>query len=264
MKNILRLTILALGAVVFSTACSEKIDIKTKNSDPQVVIEANISDQPGPHYVLVTKSALFTDNNTLKGVPSAVIVISDDAGNSDTLTELLPGFYQTNTIQGVVGRNYRIQATVEGTTYESYSKMEPPVDIDSILVYYETGFDGKTESEAEIVVRDPAGIANYYRVVSYKRNQVSTGFNVQRDRLWDGKLRNFNVPDDDGLVTGDTLKVDLLSINERAFTYFDQFNDNQNNFGAPAAPANPDPVFTPATLGYFSAHSITSKTIIVP
>ncbi|HRG90205.1 MAG TPA: hypothetical protein PLW44_14360, partial [Chitinophagales bacterium] len=65
------------------------------------------------------------------------------------------------------------------------------------------------------------------------------------------------------LVTGATLTVELRSIDERSFIYFDQFNDNQNNFGAPAAPANPDPVFTPSCLGYFSAYSVKTKTIIV-
>lgn len=264
MKNIVRSILILASALALNTACTEKIDLKLKNADPQVVIEGNLSDQPGPHYVIVTKSKRFDENNTFAGVPDALVIISDDAGNTDTLTQpLLPGLYLTSTMQGVVGRRYHLQVTVEGVTYESYSTMQPPVDIDSVLVYEETNFQGETETEAEIVVRDPLGVRNCYRVVSYRHERPSTGFNVQNDRLWDGKLRNFNVPDDDDLVAGDTLRVDLWSIDEQVHTYFDQFNSNQNNFGAPAAPANPDPVFVPATLGYFSAHSIKSKTLIV-
>ena len=264
MKKILNHILLLTGIALAGTSCEEKIDIKVKNGTPKVVVEANISDQPGPYYVLVSKSKLFNEDNNIQGVAGATVVISDDAGNSDTLTEpFIAGLYQTNTIQGVVGRNYRIQVTVEGVTYESFSQMQPPVDIDSLYVFYETNFEGEQESEAEIIVRDPAGVSNFYRLVSYKHGKQSNGFNVQRDRLWDGKLRNFNVPDDGDLVTGDTLTVELRSIDERSFIYFDQFNDNQNNFGAPAAPANPDPVFTPSCLGYFSAYSVKTKTIIV-
>lgn len=250
-------------AAVINSSCTEKIDLKLKNSTPQLTIEGNISDEPGPYYVIVTKSRLYNEDNSFTGFPSALVVISDDAGNTDTLTEPIAGLYQTNSIQGTVGRTYHLQVTAEGKMYESYCKMQPPVDIDSIVLDEETNFQGETKKIADILVRDPAGVPNYYRVISYLNGDRSSGFDEHSDRLWDGKLRSFNVPHSD-FHTGDTLKVDLLSLDEHVHTYFDQFNQNQNNFGAPAAPANPDAVFTPYALGYFSAHSIKSKTVIIP
>lgn len=261
--NIIRgLAILTIAAIATSS-CSEKIDLKLNNSDPQFVIEGNLSDKPGPYYVILTKSKLFTDDNQITGIPAAQVVISDDAGNTDTLTEAVAGLYLTNSIQGTVGRTYRLQVLVEGQTFESYCKMPPAVDFDSIALSTETDFRGNVKRNADIIVRDPAGVQNQYRVVSTLNSSVSGGFNIHRDRLWDGKLRSFGVPQDD-FTAGDTLTVDLWSIDEHIYTYFSQFNQNQNNFGAPAAPANPDPVYTPAALGYFSAHSVKSKTIIIP
>ena len=263
MKNVLRIIMLCSVAALVNSSCTEKINLKLKNSTPQLTIEGNVSDKPGPYYVILTKSKLYTENNSFTGLPSAVVVISDDAGNSDTLTEPIAGLYQTNSIQGTIGRTYHIQVTSEGTTYESYCKMPQPVDIDSIVLSTETDFKGKVKNKADILVQDPAGIPNFYRVISYLNSDMSSGFDIHRDRLWDGKLRSFGVPHSD-FHAGDTLQVDLMSLDERIYTYYRQFNQNDNNFGAPAAPANPDAVFTPAALGYFSAHSIKSKTIIIP
>ena len=263
MKNVLRIILIVSIAAIINSSCTEKIDLNLKNSTPQLTIEGDLSDKPGPYYVILTKSRLYDEDNSFTGLPSALVIISDDAGNTDTLTKPIAGLYITNSIQGTIGRTYKLSVTAEGTTYESYCKMQPPVDIDSILLSTETDFEGKVKAKADIEVRDPAGVLNFYRVISYLNGDMSSGFEVNRDRLWDGKLRSFDVPHSD-FKSGDTLQVDLLSLDEPAYNYFRQFNQNDNNFGAPAAPANPDPAFTPAALGYFSAHSIKSKTIIIP
>ena len=259
MRDIFRITVLAAFVVLVHTSCSEKIDLKLKDSEPRIVIEGWLSDKPGPYFVGVTKSRLYSENNQFEGVPAATVIISDDAGNRDTLIEAtLAGLYQTSFIQGTVGRTYRLDVTVEGTTYTSLCKMNPPVDIDSVVVTPETNFQGETELEAELYIRDPAGVRNFYRVF----NVNSGNYNVYSDLLWDGKIRDLNIPDND-LASGDTLVTELWSLDEHIYTYFDQFDQNQNNFGASAAPANPDPVFTPPTLGYFTAHSVKRNTLIV-
>jgi hypothetical protein len=263
MNNYWRLlSVIVLGGMIVSS-CTEKIDLDLKNSEPQLVIEGNLSDQPGPYYVLLTKSRLYNADNAFTGIAGATVVLSDDAGNTDTLTSSMDGLYQTNSIQGVVGRTYHLQVTSEGKTYDSYCLMPPPVDIDSIVITEETDFSGKTKKVAHILVRDPAGVQNNYRVVSEVQGAYSSGFSVHSDRLWDGKQRSFNVPQSD-YKSGDTLTVNLWSISEPVYQYFREFNQNENNFGAPAAPANPTTLFTPFALGYFSAHSIKSKTVIVP
>ena len=262
-KNRLRSILLVAVAAMINSSCTEKINLKLNDSSPRLTIECSVNDGPGPYYVILTKSRLYAENNAFTGLPSAQIIISDDAGNSDTLTEAIAGLYRTSTLQGTVGRTYKISITTEGTTYQSICKMPPPVDIDSLEIIDETNFKGEVKKNANIYVRDPAGVQNDYRVTSVLNDSLSTGFHIHSDRLWDGKLRTFNVPQGD-LHSGDKLKVNLLSIDAHIYTYFSQFNQNQNNFGAPAAPANPDPVYTPSALGYFSAHSIKSKTIIVP
>lgn len=252
------------AAVLLNTACTEKIDLDLKNSTPELVIEGYINDQPGPYYVALTKSKLYNEDFNFKGVTGAVVVMSDDAGNTDTLMESgIQGLYNTNTIQGVVGRTYHLEVTADGKTFHSYCMMHPPVEIDSIIITEETGFNGEKRLDGEIQVTDPPGLGNSYRVVSTLEGYQSSGFSVHTDRLWDGKIRNFDIPHSD-FESGDTVNVELWSIDEHVYNYFSEFNQNQNNFGAPAAPANPTPVFTPGTLGYFSAHSVKKMSRIVP
>lgn len=262
-KQLIHTAFMLSAAVLFNTACTEKIDLDLKNSTPELVIEGYINDQPGPYYVALTKSKLYNEDFNFKGVTGAVVVMSDDAGNTDTLMESgIQGLYNTNTIQGVVGRTYHLEVTADGKTYNSYCRMYAPVAIDSIIIEEETGFDGEKRLDCEIQVTDPVGVGNSYRVVSTQEGFISTGFSVHTDRLWDGKIRNFNIPR--SFESGDTINVELWSIAPHVYTYFDEFNQNQNNFGAPAAPANPTPVFTPGTLGYFSAHSVKKMSRIVP
>ena len=259
MKNMVRIIFLVSVVAMMNSSCTEKIDLKLKSSTPQITVEGRISDQSGPYSVVITKSRLYTQDNSFTGLSSAFVVISDDEGNTDTLKEIRAGLYQTNSIQGVVGRTYKLSLTVEGTTYTSSCKMPPPVDIDSIVFSTEKDFKGNIKHKAEMLVRDPAGVANAYRIFSVMDGYYS----VEHDRLWDGKKRNFEINHSD-FGSGDTLQMELWSVDERIYNFFSEFNQNQNNFGTPAAPANPDPLFTPAALGFFSAHSIKSKTVIVP
>jgi hypothetical protein len=262
-KNIFRIVCAVVVSIIAQTSCTEKIDLKLKNSSPQLVIEGSVNDNAGPYFVYISKSKLYYQDNTFIGVSSAVVIISDDAGNRDTLTETIAGIYQSHTLQGTVGRTYKLEVTTEGTTYISLCKMPAPVDIDSIEITTETDTRGNTKNRADILVRDPAGVQNQYRVISYLNDTISGGFHIHSDRLWDGKLRSFGVPQS-GFKTGDSLRVDLQSIDAPIYTYFSEFNQNQNNFGAPAAPANPDPVYTPAALGYFNAYSVKTKTVVAP
>jgi hypothetical protein len=248
-------------AVIISTSCTEKIDLKLKNSEPQLVIEANVNDQAGPYYVILTKSRLYYESNQLTVVEGAVVVLSDDAGNVDSLQQILPGLYQTQSIQGSAGRTYHLQVNVDGTLYESYCKMPLPVDIDSVTLFEDRRLNGDVGTRARVYFTDPAGVRNQYRITSVRNEEDSRGFDLHRDRLWDGKQRNYEVSSSD-LEPGDTIITKLLSIDERIYEYMNVIENN--GFGQTAAPANPSSIYTPFALGYFSAHSIKSRTIIVP
>lgn len=139
--------ILFVGLMVFSgwlfTTCEDRfkpeIDPGYQN---QLVVEGTISNQPGPYTV---KLSLSTPPDNLEYIPLTgyQVLIMDDFGNAEQLTEIENGIYQTDTngLQGVVGRKYKIRITATGgKTYASpYQELLQPVGIDTVypkLEYY--------------------------------------------------------------------------------------------------------------------------------
>ncbi len=131
--------LLGLTALATLIACVEEYwpDVKF-DSDYLLFIEGKITNEPGPYQIKLAKSVAIedyeiADNNVLA---RANVVISDNLGNSEVLTEVSPGTYQTSTngIRGVVGREYKISiSTDDGRKYESkFEKLLEPINIESL------------------------------------------------------------------------------------------------------------------------------------
>ncbi|MFM2018743.1 MAG: hypothetical protein RL007_2399 [Bacteroidota bacterium] len=244
-----------------ATSCQKVIEIELNESDPQVVIEANITDQAGPYTVTVTKSVGFSSDNSFPAVTGAFIVVNDDAGNADTLIETSPGIYQTNSFQGVPGRTYTINVSVDGIIYTAQSTMPPLVTFDSI-VYVTSGGFGGTQYYIIPEWQDPAGVKNYYRCVEYVNGERVFAFlydDVYSDGLVNGQpILNFET----SLESGDTVDVEFQCIDPATYLYFYSMEQTANN--NTAAPANPESNFNNDALGYFSAHTYAKRRIILP
>src|SRR6187551_2496352 len=100
--------IITILATVMIASCEKEISIDLNSSSPQIVIEGNISDEPGPYTVKISKTVNFSEANVFPPVTGALVVISDNTGVIDTLTETLPGSYLTNTITGTQGNTYTL------------------------------------------------------------------------------------------------------------------------------------------------------------
>ena len=64
---------------------------------------------------------------------------------------------------------------------------------------------------------------------------------------------------------GDTVWVDLLSIDKASYDYFNTLNNILTSDRSPTslAPANPNTNLTNGALGYFAAYSVDSRMIIL-
>lgn len=245
-------------AAVFAS-CQEVIDIELNSRDAAIVIEANITDQAGPYTVLISKSVNFSDPNVFPGVSGAFVVISDDAGNIDTLVETAGGVYIASNIQGVSGRTYTLRVVAEGKTYTAHSTMQPAITLDSLVVETNGGFGGPY-----IIPQwqDPAGQGNRYRCIEYVNSERVGAFlydDAFSDGLVNGRpLLNFTTE----LETGDTVLVELHCIDAANYLYFFSMEQTANN--NTAAPANPESNFDNGALGYFNAHTVSVKTVVIP
>ena len=109
-----------------------------------LVIDAVLTDNPGPYYVKLSLSTGL-DFPVYNPVLNAEVAIVDNLGNSENLSETEPGTYITTSpdYTGIIGRQYILQIhTQEGKYYESeYEALTAPVQIDSVygeIEYYQS------------------------------------------------------------------------------------------------------------------------------
>jgi hypothetical protein len=266
MKNInvsIKLSLMFAFGIVLC-ACQEKIDLDLKNAEPQLVIEGIVTNQPGAFGVGLTKSKLYDEDNTPLFVIDATVWISDDAGNTDTLSQVQPGIYVSQPKTGIPGTTYTLKVWHENVLYQSVSRMPYPVNVDSIYYQEVAGFTDPNDlsRRSYVIINDPVSVPNYYVMKTWVNSKLRGSVRVYSDRLWDGKPRNLRAPGSD-LEVGDTVTVEVRSIDKSVFDYFYELQQNNGNMGQPAAPANPTSNINPKTLGYFSAYSITTITDIV-
>lgn len=247
-----------LLAIALLASCQQVIDVELNSKDAAIVIEANITDEPGPYTVLISKSVNFSDPNTFPGVSGAFVVMSDNAGNIDTLVETSAGVYVAATIQGVPGRTYTIRVTADGKTYTAQSSMPNAITLDSLVVEASGGFGG-----AYIIPQwqDPLGTGDHYRCIEYVNGERVGAFlydDAFSDGLVNGQpLLNFETQ----LESGDTVRVEFQCIDAANYLYFYSMEQTANN--NTAAPANPESNFDNDALGYFNAHTVSVRSVVI-
>jgi len=108
-------------------SCVTEYQPDTVSLPPALVVEGQITDQPGPYTVRLTRTADYSYKTLNLLETGAVVSIEDNQGNRETLREQAPGgVYQTRVggIQGVAGRTYKLTIqTKSGTRYESVPEL---------------------------------------------------------------------------------------------------------------------------------------------
>lgn len=253
-KNIASLMFIA-GIVA---SCKETIDLPLNDQSGKLVIEGNITDGLNPAVVLVSKTTNYKDTLFFDGQTGAVVVIEHN-GVFDTLAEVYKGVYGSNSLKSVAGTTYTMTVNFGGKTYTSISTAPPSVAIDSGYTVPNFRGDGVRPVAA---FRDPAGVTNYYKGDLYKNGEYIRTFEVADDRLTDGKEKTVRFSGDRKYVSGDVIRIVLNSLDKGAYQYF--YTLSVNSSAQSAAPANPTSNISGAVLGYFSAHTETDVSFLIP
>jgi len=170
MKNqgIYKIQYVFLCWLIFSS-CTKEIDLGLEKSPKRIVIDGNVYNTPGPYYVRVTFSNPALSNKLgdggieyAEGIKNAQVIISDNAGNIDTLIHSPDslrgyakfyrnrttidslyrqdinyfngekGFYQTTKLRGVPGRTYTLKVIYNNQEYLATAFMPPVTALDSV------------------------------------------------------------------------------------------------------------------------------------
>ena len=265
MKNIF-LIIISLFLVI---SCEREIDLNLEDQSGNIVIEANVTDQAGPYTVRITKSVSFTQSNSYPGVENAQVTLSDNLGQTENLQHIGNGIYQASSFQGQSGRTYTLKVQTDGKEYTSQSKMPEAIQFqgleqDSFMVAGETSY-----TLLPIFV-DPPALGNRYLFTYSVNDNPKKYFSEFSDNVNNGapNQRPLILPndDEDGNVkvkVGDKITVKMQCIDDAVYIFYSALLQLSGGGGGGVTPTNPPSNISNGALGYFSAHTVSVKTIVI-
>ncbi|HEX5151638.1 MAG TPA: DUF4249 family protein [Parafilimonas sp.] len=263
MKNIFSITFIAL----LFTSCEKVIDVDYKDNQSKIIIEGNITNETGPYFVKITRSIPLEEAGTYPAINDAVVTISDDAGNSETLTPQGNGMYNTNTLKGVEGRTYTLTVQTENQTCTAQSTMPQRVPFDSIKVEPIVVF-GDTEYNLIPVYYDPIEKGNNYRFVLSVNDTLINQHFMQNDDIKNGAVNTFRLEINDEdlkLKPGDFVSVTMQCIDKNVASYYTALVQMADSGpGGGTTPNNPPNNISNGALGVFSAHTTETRIVTIP
>ncbi len=268
------LWILSLGL----TSCEDVIDLDLPSTDPQLVVEGWLTNEPVEQEVRLSLSAPYFENAELPGVSGALVVLFDGENPVDTFAERTDaaGFYASD-YQLSAGGFYSVYIlSPDGKEYQSQPQLLESVPaIDSIYAKFRE--ESPFEDEGYYVfinTREPAGIGDHYRWRQYINGEFQNepfDLNYASDEFVDGNpIIDFEVATAPAQV-GDTVRIDQMTISREAFDYLQQVQQQTafvgSLFDTPPAPIPGnfrnlnDPEDEP--LGFLGVSGLTFAEIVI-
>ncbi len=257
--------IFIFSLMVLFTSCEKVIELDLENTEPTLVIEGNITNQPGPYFVKLTKTLPLDQSSIYPGVENAQIIISDDVGTVDTLKYTMNGIYATSKLNGVEGRTYKLIVKSEGMTYEAKSTIPQNVQFESIRINKFT-FAGEDQNVVIPIYKDPTTLGNNYNFRLTVNDTLDNSYFVWNDNTNNGVVNQRSLRSNNGnLVSGDKVKIEMQCLDIRPYNYY--FTLSQLASSGPSGgttPSNPPNNISGGALGLFSAHTTQSREIVIP
>ena len=236
--------------IVLLSSCEKDIEIDYHQVPSLYVVEASVSNTNMEARISRTQN--MDDNSSKSDINNAVVVITGDDGSNNQLKYLSNGRYYSSS-RGVPGVTYTITVDIDGEHFTSTSTMQNKPTINSFRVIRK-----KIATEwfqiGELKFQDLPNEDNWYFMHIY-HNDLGYRWAVLDDRNDPNQERQqlftfFREGEggSDVLRDGDDLRIELYTIDQRAYDYLFSMQMMENTG------TNPIPNFSGGCLGFFSAH----------
>lgn len=238
-------------------SCEKEIQIDVDETDPKLVIEAQMSNRMGDAIVILTNSRNLNDSSSPEKITGAEIYITEIESQAIfTLNETEEGIYKNENLQGEIGKTYYLEILLpNGQTFSSLQTM--PIMVDLHEVRYEEKDSPFADDEDDPtfdlrpIFMDPLGIDNYYQYIITRNGIKEKGIFINKDLGFDGEENSQRLSIEANY--GDIIRVDLHNVTPSAYDFLlgAQLNLSQ----ATATPTNPISNIEGDALGYFKVFS---------
>ena len=236
-------------------SCEDVITIDLDKGESQLAIDALILVDRGAQSIRLTKTADYFDNSTkAPGASGAFVRIESSLGQSFDFTEDLsnPGTYRNSTsIIGTTGEIFYLKIQYEGQGFTASSRLARTTLIDSLYQEERAAeFGNEAGKYLYFAARDSAGPGDYCWIKyslngqeDLRYNRLGAAFPVDAafspgnadglDFIY--PIRN-SINGTKGYLVGDTLSVELLSIDSEQWRFLKEMEVQLNNTGLFANP----------------------------
>lgn len=268
-----------ISTILLLSSCTKIIDIELHEGLQRIVIEGKITDQDVPISVKITRTTDYFNPDQPENVTGAKVSIKGETDVYVNLNEISPGLYQTSLMKGENGQLYQLRVEDGENVYEASAFLPEKVKVDS-LVYEPSFFMSPRDTTLSYLLTcwftDPGNRADYYNF-KLKKTPVDTASQqfgppssgssaiLLNDVNFNGRPGSINLNRAGTFRFGDTITVDLISIDATIYQYYDQLNEIMGGgimLGS-SAPANPTSNISNGAMGYFSAEAVDRKTVII-
>lgn len=258
--------VFAVLMIVFLTSCEEVIDIDLNSSNPVLVAEG-IIDNESPAWISLTYTTDYFETEQAKFEEGASVIISDNAGHSETLEYVSDGLYQGNNLIGNYNDQYTITILKDDIEYTASSKLFPPSEI--LSVSFEKNENLKPGQDESYMItinfKDDLLSQNFYMLKFWINGEVETSsYYLVDDAYYENTGEIEYSPFRLNFELGDEVMIELYSIDEDTYVFYSELNDTGGGMmGGSSTPYNPESNFGSEVLGYFAAWTKVQHNCIV-
>ncbi len=306
------LIIFSLISVLFFTACETEFIPEPIENAEQIVVEGYLEagENPAPTYVILTKSLPFfseINRETFNGIfiRDAEVKVSDGE-RTVTLTELCVSELEgelleiasdflgvdvsttevefciyvdiLNALDPQIGKTYTLDIDVPtGEKLFAATTIPEHVPLDSVYFVPTPGEPVDTLAQLEGIVRDPAGVPNFYRYFTQINEQPVIGGipSVTDDRLFDGQTFAFPIAKAETRETefdpavygyylvGDTMTLKWTNVDREHFDFWNTLEFNALNQGPFSSYTRVDFNVEGDGIGIFGGYSVSYYSLVV-
>jgi len=257
--------ILVITAMTLLSGCEDVIQVNVINKSPKIVVDAFVNNQIDTQTVRLTRSIGYFDSTGKEPIIThAQVAIVDQSASVPKLFVFkytYNGKYQfvPNQTTGdtfTVGHDYALLVVVDKDTLVSFSRLNPTTVIDSLHLVDVVGNGppiNTTGKYVELYANDRVGQGDFYWIKTFRNDTFSNSINqlnISADmgntsNGQDGKLFiypvRYNQVNDflRSYKTGETVRLEIHSINAVVFAWFNLvINENLNGGLFATPPAN--------------------------
>lgn len=255
-------------------SCTERIDIELDETYTRLVVYGFITTDTTTHYIDLSLSSSYYYNEAPPPVTGATLEITDNTGNTVTLTEVRPGRYATPPdYYAIQGDTYTLDITLTEeiagySHYEAVSTVNPMGVIDSIGLLYHPDWGTAGFYEVTCYYQDPP-TTDYYMFNLFKNGSLITDtineVFVSSDEFYNGSYTNgigvgyLDQSEESQVINpGDTITFQGGKISEEYYNFITTLQA-ETGFQTPlfsGPPANVKGNISNGAIGYFAAFSV--------